>query len=620
MTDELQQKIRQVPVKPGVYLFKNKKGEIIYIGKAKNLRNRVRSYFQSNRHQRAKTVSMVRQIDKLEWIVVRNEVEALLTEANMIKEYRPHYNLDLKDDKSFPFIRVTMEPYPQVFITRTIVRDGSKYYGPYTDVRLLRHTMAAVHKVFPLRSCNYYLDDEVIAAGKVSLCLDYHIKKCEGPCAGQVSEKDYNAMVTNVIAFLQGDTAETEEYVKLKMGQAAGDLRFEDAAHFRDQLNAIESFKARQRKVVADFTDRDVVGFARQEDLGLVSVIRIRQGRIFARERFRLRNLGEADDRTLQHFITRFYLEGDFLPQEVLLPFEPENGRELVAWLSEKRGKVVKFLVPKRGEKAHLLDMATSNAKLLLSDWVVEKMQRREFVPSSVRQLQEEFQMAAPPRRIEAFDISHLGGTNTVASLVCFVDGKARKKDYRKFNIKTAKGIDDFAAMREVVLRRYKRLQNEKKALPDLVLIDGGKGQLGMAVSALRELGLDYLTVVGLAKRLEEVYRPGISNPQSIPKTSPGLILLRRIRDEAHRFAITFQRKKREKAATESIFSGIAGIGPKRLRKLQEAYPDVEAISNEDIDALMLRTGFNAELSKDVIKVAQQFISKKNAGNPTRAG
>ncbi|NQU27341.1 MAG: excinuclease ABC subunit C, partial [Candidatus Marinimicrobia bacterium] len=491
MKSSIDHKLKHVPTKPGVYLFKNKQAEIIYIGKAKNLRNRVRSYFQSGRYQNAKTVSMVKQITDLEWIVVRTEVEALLTEANMIKEHDPRYNIDLKDDKSFPFVRITKEPYPQVFLTRTIVKDGSRYFGPYTDVMLLKRTLKAMYKVFPIRSCTYHLDDQVVRDGKVSLCLDYHIKKCEGPCAGKVTQAEYGDMVRHVIRFLQGDTQQTEDYIQARMDFAARELRYEDAAQFRDQLTAIESFRTRQRKVAADFKDRDVFALASQDDLGLVTVIRIRQGRIFTREKFRLRNIGQSYATILKHVITGFYLNSDFIPEELLLPDYPDDSDQLLTWLRDKRKGAVNFQVPQRGEKVKLVKMALRNARLLLGEWVLERMKRHESVPTSVSQLQEDLQLTAPPRRIEAFDISHLGGTNTVASLVCFIDGQPRKSEYRKFKVKTVTGIDDFAAMREVVLRRYKRQKKEKRPLPDLVLVDGGKGQLGMAVSALRELGLD---------------------------------------------------------------------------------------------------------------------------------
>jgi len=617
MDSALKQKTTSVPAKPGVYLFKNKQDEIIYIGKAKNLRNRVRSYFQSGKHQTAKTVSMVKQIADLEWLVVRSEVEALLTEANMIKEHDPRYNIDLKDDKSFPFIRITKEPYPQVFLTRNIVKDGSRYYGPYTDVKLLKSTLKAMYKVFPIRSCTNFLDEWVIASGKVTLCLDYHVKKCEGPCAGKVNRRDYRAMVGRIIRFLQGDTRQTEEYIRARMEQASRERRYEDAAQFRDQLAAIKSFRTRQRKVAADFQDRDVFALARQDNLGLATVIRIRQGRIFTREKFRLHNIDADDGKILKHVLTSFYLDGDFIPGEILVPDLPADEKNLLTWLREKRGGTVNLHVPQRGEKAKLLQMATRNARLLLGEWVLERMKRQELVPTSVTQLQEDLQLKAPPRRIEAFDISHLGGTNTVASLVCFLDGKPRKSEYRKFKIKSVVGIDDFAAMREVVIRRYKRQKKEQQPLPDLILIDGGKGQLGMAVSALRELGLEYLVVIGLAKKLEEVFMPGMSDAQSIPKTSPGLFLLRRIRDEAHRFAITFQRQKRVKSATESIFEAIPGIGHKRLKALFATYPDVQAVAAEDSAALTLRTGFSEALAEKVIAVAKNFLKKKSAGIKT---
>nr|MBC8402980.1 excinuclease ABC subunit C [Candidatus Neomarinimicrobiota bacterium] len=495
-----------------------------------------------------------------------------------------------------------------------IVKDGSRYYGPYTDVKLLKNTLKAMYKVFPIRSCTHFLDERIIAAGKVTLCLDYHVKKCEGPCAGKVSQWDYQAMVARIIRFLQGDTRQTEDYICARMEQASRERRYEDAAQLRDQLTAIESFRTRQRKVAADFQDRDVFALARQDDLGLATIIRIRQGRIFTREKFRLHNIDADDSKILKHVLTSFYLDGDFIPGEILVPESPADENNLLTWLKKKRGALVNLHVPQRGEKSKLMQMAARNARLLLGEWILERMKRQELVPTSVTQLQEDLQLKAPPRRIEAFDISHLGGTNTVASLVCFLDGKPRKSEYRKFKIKSVVGIDDFAAMREVVIRRYKRQKKERQPLPDLILIDGGKGQLGMAVSALRELGLDYLVVIGLAKKLEEVFVPGMSAAQSIPKTSPGLFLLGRIRDEAHRFAITFQRQKREKSAIESIFEAIPGIGPKRLKALFTTYSDVRAVAEEDASALTLRTGFSEVLAEKVIAVAKKFINKKSAG------
>ena len=601
-----QDKLKNIPTKPGVYQFKNKDGDIIYIGKAKNLRNRVRSYFQKNKYQTPKNQSMIKRIANVEWIIVRSNVEALLTEANMIKEVQPKYNVDLKDDKSFPFIRITNEPYPQVLLTRKIEKDGSKYFGPYTDVKNLRYSLKALHKIFPVRSCSYYMDDQTVVAKKVKLCLDYHIKKCEGPCEGIVSRDHYNAMIERVIKFLQGRTKETEDYVRKQMDIAAADLRYEDAAMYRDQYNAIRRFKERQRKVAADFDDRDIFALARKDDIGVMTVLRVRNGRIFGREKISLQNLDEDESAVFSSVISRFYMDTDFLPKEITVVTLPDGQDDLEEWLTEKKGSKVIIRQPQRGEKAKEVRLSYQNAKLLLGEWLINRKKRRELVPKMVNQLQDDLQLKAPPRRIEAFDISHLGGTNTVASMVCFVDGKARKSEYRKFKIKTVVGIDDFAAMREVVHRRYLRVKKEKGSLPDLILIDGGKGQLSMAVSALRELGLDYITIIGLAKRLEEVFVPGISEPQSIHKQSPGLILLRRIRDEAHRFAITFQRSKR-KDVLSSIFDDIEGMGPKRVQKLLQSYDSTKSIANTDLKDISEKTGIPEGIAKEVVKKAQSI-------------
>lgn len=606
MTIINQDKVKQVPTKPGVYFFKNETGEIIYIGKAKHLRNRVRSYFQNSKHQSAKNISMIKRIADIEWIVVRTEVEALLTEANLIKKHQPHYNINLRDDKSFPYIRITKEPYPRVFITREIIRDGSKYFGPYTDVRHLRRSLKAVHRIFPVRSCDYFIDDKSIKDKKVSLCLDYHIKKCDGPCEGMVNEKDYNDMIKQVIEFLQGRTKETESYIKNQMQKASTQMRFEDAGIYRDQLHAIGKFKDQQRKVAADFEDRDVFALAKEEDYGVAVIVRIRNGRITSREKISLRNIDDSDEVMMETIITRFYLETDFIPKEISLPNDPNNKDQLITWLKEKRGGAIKLQIPQKGERAKEVRLAFQNAKLLLGEWLINRKKRMELVPKMINQLQEDLHMKVPPRKIEAFDISHLGGTNTVASMVCFVDGKPRKSLYRKFKVKTVDGIDDFASMREIVQRRYKRVKKEGISLPDLILIDGGKGQLSMAVSALRELGLDYLPIIGLAKRLEEVFIPGSSDAQSIHKQSPGLILLRRIRDEAHRFAITFQKQQRTKTISKSIFHDIKGMGDKRVKKLLSTYKDIRIISKLKSSKLQKDLGINERLAKSVIHMANK--------------
>jgi excinuclease ABC subunit C len=600
-------KIKQVPTKPGVYFFKDNSGDIIYIGKAKHLRNRVRSYFQKSKYQSPKNISMVKRINDIEWLVVGNEVEALLTEANLIKQHQPHYNVNLKDDKSFPYIRITKEPYPRVFITREIIRDGSKYFGPYTDVYHLRQSLKAVHKIFPVRSCDYFIDDDSISAKKVSVCLDYHIKKCQGPCEGKVSEKDYNAMIKQVVGFVQGRTKDTESYINDQMLKASNQMRYEDAGMYRNQIDAINNFNNRQRKIASDFEDRDVVALAKEEDFGIAVIVRIRNGRITSREKLSLRNLDD-DSKLMETILTRFYLESDFIPKEISVATKPNNLEQLIDWLKNKRNGSINLKVPERGEKAKELRLAYQNAKLLLGEWLINRKKRRELIPKMVGQLQEDLQLKVPPRRIEAFDISHLGGTNTVAAMVCFIDGKSKKTEYRKFKVKTVKGIDDFASMREIVYRRYKRVKKEGTGLPDLILIDGGKGQLSMAVSALRELGLDYLPIIGLAKKLEEVFVPGNSDPQSIHKQSSGLILLRRIRDEAHRFAINFQRQKRKDSISKSVFHDIPGMGDKRVNLLLKTYKNMKIIAALKPDEIHQALGISTKISKKIISTAKNKI------------
>ena len=599
-------RLKQIPKKPGVYFFKDTSSHILYIGKAKELRTRVRSYFQKNRHQSAKNISMIKKIRDVDWIVVSSEVEALLTEANLIKKYQPFYNVNLRDDKSFPYIRITKEPYPRVFITRTIVKDGSRYFGPYTDVIYLRRTLKAIRAIFPIRSCDFFIDDDVIEKKKISLCLDYHIKKCEGPCEGMVSEQIYGEMISNVIKFLNGRTNDIENSITEKMNIASHDLRFEDAGVFRDQLTAIKDFRERQRKVSADFKDRDIFALATDEDYGIAVVVRIRNGRINSREKLSLRNLDSSEESIFETILTRFYLESDFIPNEIVLPKEPTNSDQLIAFLKQKRKGSVKFKYAERGEKAKELRLAYQNAKLLLGEWKLNRMKRKDFVPKMVEQLKEDLQLKSSPRKIEAFDISHLGGTNTVASMVSFFDGKPKKNEYRKYNIKTVEGIDDFASMREVVFRRYSRVKKEGLGFPDLILIDGGKGQLSMAVSALRELGLEYITVIGIAKRLEEVFVPGHSDPQNIPKSSSGLILLRRIRDEAHRFAITFQRTKRKKTSLKSVFDDIAGMGPIRVKKIMKDFNGIDEIASLDPKAIKEKSGIPISIAKEVVRIAKK--------------
>ena len=601
--------VKVIPKDPGVYFFKNDKKDIIYIGKAKNLRNRVRSYFQKNKYQSPKNISMIKRIEDIEWIVVRNEVEALLTEANLIKKHQPFYNVNLKDDKSFPFIRITNEPFPRVFITREIIKDGSKYFGPYTDVIYLRRTLKAIRRIFPVRSCDFFIDQNVIDQKKISICLDYHIKKCEGPCEGLVDTNQYNRMIENIISFLQGKTKKSENYIQSQMELASRQLRYEDAGIFRDQLHAIREFMSKQTKINANFDDRDIIGFSKEDDFGIAVIVRIRNGRISSREKLSINNIDDNFGAVIKTVITQFYFDTDHIPAEICVQYDPDSIEELMVWLRSKRRGRVKIYCPKKGEKAKQVRLAHQNSKLLLGEWILNKKKRKDLVPKMVKQLQDDLQLKAAPRNIECFDISHLGGTNTVASMVSFIDGKPKKSNYRKYNIKTVTGIDDFASIREVVLRRYKRLKEEGKGFPDLIVVDGGKGQLSMAISALRELGLDYIPTISLAKRLEEVFVPGQSSAQTIHKQSPGLILLRQIRDEAHRFAVDFQRKKRRSSVTKSVFLDIKGVGDKKVKTLLSKYKDTATIASLSLDDLAKGISVSKNTAEEIIEVAKKVTS-----------
>ena len=601
--------VKVIPKDPGVYFFKNDKRDIIYIGKAKNLRNRVRSYFQKNKYQSPKNISMIKRIEDIEWIVVRNEVEALLTEANLIKKHQPFYNVNLKDDKSFPFIRITNEPFPRVFITREIIKDGSKYFGPYTDVIYLRRTLKAIRRIFPVRSCDFFIDQNVIDQKKISICLDYHIKKCEGPCEGLVDTNQYNRMIENIISFLQGKTKKSENYIQSQMELASRQLRYEDAGIFRDQLHAIREFMSKQTKINANFDDRDIISFSKEDDFGIAVIVRIRNGRISSREKLSINNIDDNFGAVIKTVITQFYFDTDHIPAEICVQYDPDSIEELMVWLRSKRGGRVKIYCPKKGEKAKQVRLAHQNSKLLLGEWILNKKKRKDLVPKMVKQLHDDLQLKAAPRNIECFDISHLGGTNTVASMVSFIDGKPKKSNYRKYNIKTVTGIDDFASIREVVLRRYKRLKEEGKGFPDLIVVDGGKGQLSMAISALRELGLDYIPTISLAKRLEEVFVPGQSSAQTIHKQSPGLILLRQIRDEAHRFAVDFQRKKRRSSVTKSVFLDIKGVGDKKVKTLLSKYKDTATIASLSLDDLAKGISVSKNTAEEIIEVAKKVTS-----------
>lgn len=600
---DLKNKLAQIPKSPGVYFFMDKKSNIIYIGKAKILRNRVRSYFNKIASQDSKTQVMVKNIIDIEWLVTANEVEALLTESNLIKEHKPRYNVFLKDDKTFPYVRITNEPYPRVEIIRqkNLTKDDNDYFGPYTDAGHLREILRVIHKIFPLRTCDYYIDDDLINESKVGVCLDYHIKRCDGPCEGFVSENDYNTMILQIKRFLKGHNGEIKEYLANQMDQSSNEKRYEDAARYRDQLAIVTEFAKKQKKISQDFKDRDVLVMASENSYGVGLILRIRNGHILGREKFYLKvHDPESNADNLAQFFLQYYSSTMDIPDEILIECLFDEIPEYIKWLSSMHGKKVKIIIPERGEKKKLLDVSKRNAELLLGELRLKQLKRKELLTKPVLQLQEDLGMDIPPRRIEAFDNSNIQGSSPVAGMVCFMDGKPLKSEYRKFHIKSVDGIDDFASMHEVINRRYKRQLNENKPLPDLILVDGGKGQLSAAKSALDALGLGYVSVIGLAKRLEEVFKPGMHAPQNIAKTSAGLHLLRRIRDEVHRHAITFHRQIRNKGMTKSVFENISGMGEKRIKKLWKSFFSLKELQEVDVKEIMLRTGFSRKICDEI--------------------
>jgi excinuclease ABC subunit C len=575
----LGEKLDSLPASPGVYQFKNADGKIIYVGKAQSLRSRVRQYFQKSRASDAKLDALVSKVADVELIVTDSEVEALILEANLIKKLKPRYNVLLKDDKSYPYIVITSEPFPRVFVTRRVIKDGSRYFGPYTDVKTMRFALKTVRDIFMIRSCNFDLTPETVARRKFKICLDYHIRKCEGPCEGFVSIEQYNSMIDNVAKILRGRTDDVVAALQTEMEQLSADLKFEEAAKTRDRLRALSVYGQKQKVVDMKEVDRDIIGVAAKGDDACGVVFKVRDGKVLGSHHYYVSNAdGREEGEIVESLIERYYLEHEDIPDELSLSAVIESSKVVQTWLGAKKGGAVTLEMPKAGEKAKLVSMVKRNAEFLLEELQLQKMKRGDFVPHSVQSLQRDLRLAAPPRRIECFDISNTQGTDSVASLVVFVDAKARKSEYRKFKIRSVTGSDDFASMREVVERRYSRLLEEGSAMPDLVVVDGGKGQLSSAVEILQQLNLVGMPIVGLAKKLEEVFVPGSSEPIMIPRTSSALKLLQQIRDEAHRFAITYHRSLRTKRILNTELDLIKGIGKKRATELLEAFGSVQGV------------------------------------------
>jgi len=603
ISEKLQGILATLPSKPGCYIMKNAAGTISYVGKAINLKNRVRSYFHADASHDAKTRRLVREITDIEWIVVGSELEALILEMNLIKKHRPKYNIRLKDDKRYPYIKIHWaDPFPKVTVTRQMVEDGSRYFGPYTSAWAVYQTLDVLRRIFPFLTC-----DRDITGTDLRACLYYDIKLCIAPCIGAASQAQYRQMISDLMDFLNGHSEDIVTRIQRDMEKAAEEMRFEKAAALRDQLKAIQSIIERQKIVFAsDYLDSDVLAMARSNGEACVQIFFIRGGKLIGREYFILEGTeDEADTEIIEQFVTQFYTEAASIPQQVMLPQEIEEAKIIGQWLRSKRGgDKVEILVPKNGQPRELVQMAAENAtetlQALRTQWQADTHKQEQ----ALAELQQALNLPAPPNRIECYDISNTQGTAIVGAMVVFTQGIPDKKLYRKFNIESVIGAaDDFASMEEMLTRRFRRWRAGQELetnpgvkpdasfsfLPDLIIIDGGKGQLGRAVNVLEKFELfDKVPVVGLAKQQEEIFFPYKSESLILPRHSQALYLVQRIRDEAHRYGITAHRKKRQKLGMASQLDSIPGIGPARRKALLKHFGSVNNIREATLEELKL--------------------------------
>lgn len=578
-------RLAHLPETPGVYLWKDAAGEVLYVGKAKRLRSRVRSYFGSDHEGSVKTQALVRLVQDLDTIVVPDEAHALVLENTLIKEHRPRFNISLRDDKTYPYVKVTLaEPFPRVLVTRRWVDDGSRYFGPYTDVGAMRRALNVVKRIFTVRSCHYDLPDDAPERP----CLDYHIGRCLAPCVGLQTAAAYRAMIDEVVLFLEGRTAEVVRRVRERMREASEALDFERAAELRDALQRLEQMEEPTVVLRVEGGDQDAVGFARDGDDACVVVLRVRNGRLVARDQRFLEHVeGETDGAILAAFLGGPWLATAERAAELLVPVDFDDRELLEASLS---GTTIR--IPQRGPRRELLDLAEQNARHLLEEFKLASSEADERASNPVYELQRELGLGRVPRSLACFDISTAHGTDTVGSCVWFENGRPRRAEYRKFRVKTVEGTDDFASMREVVGRYFRRRLEEGKSLPDLVVVDGGRGQLSAAQEALAAIPVD-LPIVSLAKKDEEVFIPGRPDSLRLPRRSPALRLLQQARDEAHRFAITFNRARRKARTVTSRLLDLPGIGPARRRTLLSAFGSLEGVRGATAEAIAALPGFS---------------------------
>jgi excinuclease ABC subunit C len=591
ISEYIKAKLKHVPHNPGVYIFKDDEGRPLYIGKAISLRNRVRTYFQKGSAKTPKIQRLVGRVSDLEWIVTDSELEALILECNLIKKHKPTFNVRLRDDKHYPYLVVTLdEPFPRVMITRRVKRDGNRYFGPYTDSQAVHQTRRLIRDLFRIRECDLEFD----GIHPIRPCLYYHIDQCTAPCAAYVTREQYREQALEVIAFLEGKSREVTKRLKERMEAAAENLEFERAAAIRDQIEAVQKISEQQKVLSTKMEEQDVIALASDDGTACVQMFFIREGKLVGQEQFFLEGTeNEPLEGQIQGFVAQYYQDAPYVPKEVLLPVGLDEMNIIESFLRQKRGSKVNLQVPERGDKRKLVAMAANNAALALQEQMTRLQVRLTRAEEAVSALQEALNLPNPPRRIECYDISNFQGNQTVGAMVVFEDGEPKKSDYRKFKIRNVKGPDDYASMQEMLERRLNAAEEQRpgfETLPDLFLIDGGKGQLSAAKEILDRHNV-WIPVAGLAKKQEEVFMPGEPLPLLLARDHRGLHLLQRLRDEAHRFGLTFHRNLRGKASRHSILDEVPGVGPKRRQAILRTFPDLPSLLNASIDDLLKAPG-----------------------------
>jgi excinuclease ABC subunit C len=615
-----------VPLEPGVYIMKDAAGCVIYVGKAASLRSRMRSYFGSPSSMEPKTRALSDSIADFEYVITHTEAEAMHLEAELVKQHQPLFNIRLRDDKHYPYLKVDLaDPWPRVYITRRVQKDGGRYFGPYANAGSVRRTLDLVNKLFPWRSCT-----KTITGTDARPCLDYYINRCIAPCTAYCTKEEYDEVIRQVILFLEGRTDEVVRQLKREMAGASSAMEYERAGRVRDQLQAIERVTERQTVASTRGADEDVFGLARGEAESVVQVLFIRGGRMVGTDSFTLQGTkDEPDAEVMRSFVTQYYESAGTVPRRIMVPQALPDKPVIEAMLTERRGSRVEVVAPQRGERRGLVELASKNAReamdMAQAKWLADRGRRE----AALDELAEALDLPERPKRIECYDISNIQGTSSVGSMVVFLDGHPRPQEYRRFRIKGVVGANDYASMAEVLRRRFRRAREQAleaagaeapaveetgggernrrngrdesfATLPDLVIIDGGKGQLGAALDVMREMGVKHIPTVGLAKQFEEVYVQDVSEPITLPRTSQALYLIQRVRDEAHRFAITYHRGLRKKAGFQSALDTIPGVGPKRRKALLRKFGSVRGIREASVEDLAATTGFTVSLAEKV--------------------